>query len=177
MLLSIAEEVLWRQRKKILPWVTNEVVDLCDQRRQLRQEKYISTEAGLEYGKVNREVRKKMKIAKEEWTEEQCKNIEKGMMSGNIKEAYKYNTLKALTITQQHNSAVIDYSSGNILTESTAVLDTAGLSNAVACTTTNSIETLAYSRVTRPPHKRLKAVLREGIEESMKVTIGGQHSL
>ena len=123
MLLSTAEEVLWRQRKKILPWVTNEVVDLCDQRRQLRQEKYISTEAGLEYGKVNREVRKKMKIAKEEWTEEQCKNIEKGMMSGNIKEAYKYNTLKALTITQQHNSAVIDYSSGNILTESTAVLN------------------------------------------------------
>ena len=39
-----------------------------------------SNEAGLEYRKVNREVRKKLKAAKEEWTEEQCKNIEKGMM-------------------------------------------------------------------------------------------------
>ena len=42
-------------------------------------------------------------------------------MSVNSREAY--NTLKALTITQQHKSAVIEDSSGNILTESTAVLN------------------------------------------------------
>ena len=39
-----------------------------------------------------------MKAAKEGWIEEQCKNVEKGIMSGNGKEAY--NTLKALTKTQ-----------------------------------------------------------------------------
>ena len=43
------------------------------------------------------------------------------MMSGNNKEVY--NTLKALTKTQQHKSVVIEDSSGNILTESTAVLN------------------------------------------------------
>ena len=32
---------------------------------------------------MNREVRKKMEAAKEEWTEKQCKNIEKRMMLGN----------------------------------------------------------------------------------------------
>ena len=69
--------------------VTNEVLDLCDQRRQLKQQKCTCTEAGLECRKVNREVRNKMKAAKEEWVEEQCKNIEKTMMSRNIKEAYK----------------------------------------------------------------------------------------
>ena len=120
-LLSTAEQVLGRQRKKIQPWVTSEVLDLCDQRRRLKQQKYTSTEAGLEYGKVNREVRKKMKAAKEEWIEEQCKNIEKGMMSGNSKEAYI--TPKALTKTSQLKSAVIKSSSGNILTESTAVIN------------------------------------------------------
>ena len=36
---------------------------------------------------MNREVRKKMKAAKEERTEEQCKNIENGVMSENSKEA------------------------------------------------------------------------------------------
>ena len=61
------------QKKKIQPWVTNEVPDLCDQRRQLKQQKYTRTEAGLEYRKVSREVRKKLKAANEEWTEEQCK--------------------------------------------------------------------------------------------------------
>ena len=62
-----------------------------------------------------------MKAAKEEWIEKQCKNTEKGMMSGNSKEAYS--TLKALTKTQQRKSAVIDDISGNILTESTTVLN------------------------------------------------------
>ena len=42
-------------------------------------------------------------------------------MSGNSKESF--NTLKALTKTQQHTSAVIEDSSGNILTKSTAVLN------------------------------------------------------
>ena len=55
LLLSTAEEVLERRRKKIEPLVTNEVLDLCDQRRQLRQQKYTSAEAGLGYRKVNRE--------------------------------------------------------------------------------------------------------------------------
>ena len=36
-LVSTAEEVLGKQREKIQPWVTNEVLDLCSQRRQLKQ--------------------------------------------------------------------------------------------------------------------------------------------
>ena len=40
----------------------------------MKQHTYTSTEAGLEYRKVNGEVKKKLKAAKKEWTEEQCKN-------------------------------------------------------------------------------------------------------
>ena len=89
---STVEEVLGRQRKKVQPWVTSELLVLCDQRRQLKQQEYTSIESELENIKVSREVEKKMKAAKEEWTEEQCKNIEKGMVSGNRKGAN--NTLK-----------------------------------------------------------------------------------
>ena len=73
---STSEEIFGRQRKKIEHQVTYEVLDLCNQRRHLKQQKYTSTEAGLEYRKVNRDVRKKMKAAMEEWIEEQCKNME-----------------------------------------------------------------------------------------------------
>ena len=100
------------------------VLDLCDQRRQLKQQKYTSTDAGQEYRKLDREVRKKMKAAKEEkeeWIKGQHKDIEVGLMSGSSKEAY--NTFKALTKTQQRKSAAIKDSSGSILTESTAVLN------------------------------------------------------
>ena len=61
-----------------------------------------------------------MKATKEEWIEDQCKSTERGMISENSIEAF--DTLKVLTKTQQHKSAVIEDSSGNILTESTAVL-------------------------------------------------------
>ena len=90
------------RRKKIQPWVTSGVLDLCDQRRQLKQQKYTSSEAGLEYRKENREVRKKTKAAKEEWIEEQCKNIEKGMISGNSEEAY--NTPVSYTHLRAHET-------------------------------------------------------------------------
>ena len=63
-LVATAEGVLGKQKTKIQPWFTNEVLDICDQRQQLQQ-KYTSTEAGLEYRKVNTEVRRK-----EEWNEE-----------------------------------------------------------------------------------------------------------
>ena len=63
----------------------------------MKQQKCTSIDTGLEYRKVNREVRKKTKATKEEWVEEQCKNIEKGIMSGNSKEAY--NTLKTAVET------------------------------------------------------------------------------
>ena len=69
-LVSTAEEVLGKQRRKIQPWVTNEVLDLCDQRRQLKQQKYANTETGLEHKQVNREVKKKMKAVKVRWIEQ-----------------------------------------------------------------------------------------------------------
>ena len=47
-LVSTAEKVLGKQRKKIQPWVTNEVLDLCDQK----------------------EVRKKMKALNVGWIEQ-----------------------------------------------------------------------------------------------------------
>ena len=95
-------------RRKVQPWVTIEVLDLCEQRRQLKQEKYTSTETGLEYRKVNREVRKKMNATKEEWIEEQCKNTEKGMKSGKSKEAYNWLSPRPNSISQQSPKTAVE---------------------------------------------------------------------
>ena len=48
----------------------------------------------------------------------------------------------------------------------------------MAYTTTNSIQTLAYSRVTRPSHKRLSSlpVLREEVEEAVCSLKAGKSS-
>ena len=119
-LLTTAEEVLGRKRRKTQPWVTNEVLDLCDRRRELKGKKHTSDEARANYQKAHREVRTKMRAAKEEWIEKQCNDIEKGMEAGNSKQAYS--TLKALTKTSQPRANIIDNKDGKPLTDSEEVL-------------------------------------------------------
>ena len=61
-----------RRRKK--PWVTKDVLDLCDERRDLKKKRY---EAGAkEYREANRRVQKAVKKAKEDWTGAQCEEKE-----------------------------------------------------------------------------------------------------
>ena len=67
-----------------------------------------------------RQVRKKIQIAKEEWIEEQCSTIEKGMETGDSKNAYS--TLKSLTRTSQPRTAVINDQDGKLITDSKKVL-------------------------------------------------------
>ena len=74
-----------------LSWVTNEVMDLCDQRWQLKQQKYTSTDEWLKYRKKNSEIRMiERRWRQEVWIETQCKNIEKGMMSGKSKNGLQH---------------------------------------------------------------------------------------
>ena len=67
-----AEEVLGRSRKKKEPWVTEEVFQLCDERRELRVNKHQSEEAFKQHRDANTKVRKAMRKAKNDWLAEQC---------------------------------------------------------------------------------------------------------
>ena len=117
---TTAEEVLGKRWKKIQPWIMNEVLGLCNKRRELRGKKHSSNKAQAQYQNVHRQVRKKIQIAKEEWIEEWCSTIKKGMETGNSKNAYS--TLKSLTKTSQPRSAVINDQDGKLLTDSKKVL-------------------------------------------------------
>ena len=55
-----------------------------------------------------------MKEAKERWIVEKCGEIEKDMMQGNNKKAYK--TLKLLTKEKQNKTTAIKDKDGNLLT-------------------------------------------------------------
>ena len=53
-----------RCRKK--PWVTKDVLNLCDERRDLKKKRY-EAEGAKEYREANRRVQKALKKAKEDW--------------------------------------------------------------------------------------------------------------
>ena len=70
-----ASEILWKERRRKKPWVTKDVLDLCDERRDLKKKRY-EAEGAKEYREANRRIQKAMKKAKEDWICAQCEEIE-----------------------------------------------------------------------------------------------------
>ena len=68
--------------------VPAEILDLCDKRRELKKKNKNDAEGTTEYKTVNRQIKKGMKKAKEDWIGEQCENIEDSLKKNNSKTAY-----------------------------------------------------------------------------------------
>ena len=61
-----ASEILGKERRRKKPWVTKDVLDLCDIRRDLKKKRY-EAEGAKEYREANRRIQKAVKKAKEDW--------------------------------------------------------------------------------------------------------------
>ena len=70
-----AREILGKERLRKKPWVTKDVLDLCDKRRYLKK-KLHEAEGAKEYREANRRIQKAVKKAKEDWIGAQCEEIE-----------------------------------------------------------------------------------------------------
>ncbi|KAK3894356.1 hypothetical protein Pcinc_001893 [Petrolisthes cinctipes] len=109
-----ANEVLGKHRHKNKPWVTDDILELCDLRRELKKTK--NTERGArEYRELNKTVRNEMRRVKEEWIESQCSEIEDCFNRNNTKRAYQI--VNDLTKPRQQKSNNIQDKHGNCLTE------------------------------------------------------------
>ena len=71
-----ASEILGKQRQKKKTWITAEILDLCDKRRELRKKRF-EPEGSEKYKKVNNNIKRYMKKAKENWIGEQFNETEK----------------------------------------------------------------------------------------------------
>ena len=81
-----ASEILGKHRQKKKPWITAEILDLCDKRRELRKKR---SEGSEKYKEVNNNIKRCMKKAKENLIGEQCSEIEENLRKNNSKRAYK----------------------------------------------------------------------------------------
>ena len=52
-----ASEILGKERRRKKPWVTKDVLDLCDERRDLKKKRY-EAEGAKEYREANRRFRR-----------------------------------------------------------------------------------------------------------------------
>ena len=83
-----AAELLGKQCRKGKPSVTPEMLDLCDQRRDLKK-KISESEAAKDYREIQRKIRTEMKMAKETWIQGQCQEIEACLRKNNSKKTYQ----------------------------------------------------------------------------------------
>ena len=70
-----------RQKKK-KTWITADILDLCDKRRELRKKRF-EPEGSEKYKEVNKNIKRCTKTAKENWIGEQCSESEENLRKNN----------------------------------------------------------------------------------------------
>ena len=142
-------EILGKERRRKKPWVTKDVLDLCDERRDLKKKRY-EAEGAKEYREANRRVQKAVKKAKEDWIGAQCEEIETCLNKNNSKRAYQL--VKDLTSEKQGRSSTIQDKSGKCLTEEKEILSR-WTEYSQNCTTMRVVETMLYWTAASPQKK------------------------
>ena len=71
-----AHKIIGKYRPTKKPWITSDILDLCDERRKLKKTKTKNNQEANKYRSINQTIRKNMRMAKKNWIEEQCNNIE-----------------------------------------------------------------------------------------------------
>ena len=97
---EIASEILDKHRQKKNPWVTAEIIDLCDRRRELRKKRF-EPKGSEKYREVNNNIKRCMKKAEENWIGEQCSENKENLRKNNSKRAYQL--VKDLTTIQDRS--------------------------------------------------------------------------
>ena len=155
-----ASEILGKERRRKKPWVTKDVLDLCDERRDLKKKRY-EAEGAKEYREANRRIQKAVKKAKEDWIGAQCEEIETCLNKNNSKRAYQL--VKDLTSEKQGRSSTIQDKSGKCLTEEKEILSRwteycSELYNYESCGDNTVLD------CSQPPEEDLQPILREEVE-------------
>ena len=143
-----------------MPWVTKDVLGLCDERRDLKKKRY-EAEGAREYREANRRIQEAVKKAQEDWIDAQCEEIETCLNKNNSKRAYQL--VKDLTSEKQGRPSTIQDKSGKCLTEEKEILNRC----TEYCSELYNYESCGDNAVldcSQPPEEDLQPILREEVE-------------
>ena len=105
-ILETAEKTIGKFIKKKQAWITNDILDLCDDKRKLKEVTKTNPVIKDKYIQINIRIRNLMKNANETWIQSQCTSINKDMTKGRAnKKAYQ--TLKILTKSTKRKTMII----------------------------------------------------------------------
>ena len=115
-----AEEKLGRARKTKRPWITPEVLDRCDRRKEKKKKTKLGDQELAEWRIANRECRKELIEANNQWIKDQSEETEQNLSRHNSKKAFEI--VKKLTgaqgdETKKKQASVIEDRNGTLLTK------------------------------------------------------------
>ena len=113
-----ANETLGKNTHHKQPWVTPNILHLCNKRRELKKDKF-TTEGAKQYKAVNQQIKQGMVKARE--IEERCQEIDDSLRKNNNKKAYQL--AKDLTSSKQGRTTTIQDKNGKNLTEDRDILN------------------------------------------------------
>ena len=116
-----AQHILEKYRLRKQPWITVEILEVCDNRRSLKAKKHKSNEHAEEYRIVHSLIRRSMKYKKDEWLKSQCNHIDYELKIG-VHGKRAYNTIKAITNPTNRYISNIEDANGIPLEDDTAKL-------------------------------------------------------
>ena len=119
-IISTATEIIVKYRKKKQHWITDDILDLYDERRSLTSKK--KPDLDSMYSKINTTMWKAMQEAKYNWIQIQCKSIDDDMIYGRYNKR-AYNTLTILTKSSRRTTYIIEDSNGKALSENSSILN------------------------------------------------------
>ena len=132
--------ILGKHRHKKKPWLTTELLDMCDNRKVLKRGK--DSPGGTDkYREINKEMRTGTKEAKDKRIEEQCSETEDNLNKNNSKRTFQ--VVKDMTSEKKKRINTIQDRSGKCLTEEKR-LSTDGQSTAPSYTTAKPKDTQQY---------------------------------
>ena len=71
-MIDAAIKILGKYREKKKNWITNELMDMCDLRKTIKQTKF---EPGNKYKQINTQIKRELRKAKENWINHKCTDI------------------------------------------------------------------------------------------------------
>jgi len=119
---EVSVSILGVKKTKKKKWMTDEVLQLCDRRRQKKAHRHENSDALEEYREACRVVKAAVKRAKAEWIEQTCKEIEQDLKYNNTKKAYE--AVRKLTSKGSvSHTSTIEAKDGKLLTKANEVAE------------------------------------------------------
>ena len=83
-----AEATIPVSRSTKKSWISEDTLKLADEKRTLKQSKNASAKKEQQYKDLCKKVKKSARQDKERWIQQQCEEIEKGLVIGKMRHAY-----------------------------------------------------------------------------------------